>query len=189
MRDVVPNFVLPNKGDWPDALRHQNVLAGGAAILLHNQFGQVVHVTERPRRSDAAKTGKPFGDVVDEAGFADLAVRYDVDADVRLPAHQLVDGLADHRIEGSAIDCLPFLFAVNKIDQLLRPWPAAGMGGQDMIAADLHHTLLPGDSRARLAASRRCGLARDCRSLVLAGALSHMLIVCSILLFARSNPK
>jgi hypothetical protein len=47
------------------------------------------------------------------------------------------------------------LFAVNKIDQLLRPWQAAGMGGQDMIAADLHHTLLPGDSRARLAASRR----------------------------------
>ena len=154
MRYILLNFILPNIGDRPDALRHQNVLAGGAAILLHNQFGQVIHVAERPGSPDAAKSGKPFADIIDEAGFADFAVRDNVDANVRLPANQLVDGLADHGREGGVIDFFPFLFGVDKINQLLRPWQAAGMGSQDMIAACLHRILLPHETSARPAASR-----------------------------------
>jgi hypothetical protein len=37
---------------------------------------------------------------------------------------------------------------------LLRPWQAAGMGGQDMIAACLHRTLLPHENPARPAGPR-----------------------------------
>ena len=170
VRYILLNFILPNIGDRPDALRHQNVPAGGAAILLHHQFGQVIHVAERPRRPDTAKPGKPFGYIIDEAGFADFAVRDNVDANVRLPANQLVDGLADHGREGGVIDFFPFLFGVDKINQLLRPRQAAGMGGQDMIAACLHRTLLPhGNSRATCRVTRGCGLARDGWPLVLRG--------------------
>jgi hypothetical protein len=168
VRYILLNLILADIGDRPDAFRHQNMLAGGAAILRHQQFGQVVHVTERPGCADAAKPGKPFADIVDKAGLADFTVRHDVDADFRLPANHLVDGFADHRCEGGVIDFLPLLFGVNKINQLLRPWQTAGMGGQDMTAACLHRTLLPNGNAGTtygIAPGRR--LARDGRRLVL----------------------
>ena len=76
-------------------------------------------------------------------------------------------GTSSHGRSCGVIDFLAFLFGVNKIDQLCRPWQAAGMGGQDMIAAGLHRTLLPnGNVCAACGIASGCGLARDGRLLV-----------------------
>ena len=70
------------------------MLAGGASVLSNNQFGQVIHVAERPRGSNASKARKPVTDIIDEPGFADFTVRHHIDAEFCLPVNYLVDRLA-----------------------------------------------------------------------------------------------
>src|SRR5690606_28922439 len=71
-------------------------------------------------------------------GVAVLAVVGDVDADLPLPAHHLNDALAQPAVERRLVGGLADQVRPVELDQIGRPGQAAGMAGQNAVAASPH---------------------------------------------------
>jgi hypothetical protein len=118
--------------DGPHAVGEQNVRHRVGREQPHRQVGERSHVV-------ALELGLPLEaavalpDVGAEAGLAHLPVADDIDADLALLGHHLLDGDLDARIELGSIDLLAVHAGPHQLHQLRRPRQAARVRGHDPI--------------------------------------------------------
>jgi hypothetical protein len=81
-------------------------------------------------------TAKPFIDVADKARLAVFAVVDHVDAEIRLPTHDVGDTAAQLRSRCGRIEGLGPV-TLDEGEEIRRPRQAAGVGGENSFAAPL----------------------------------------------------
>ena len=80
---------------------------------------------------DAFESREPFADVICKARLAELAVGRNIDPNLNLFTHDLLDGLLKQPVEFSWLVALAAIFRTDVSPKVFWPRKAADMGGQD----------------------------------------------------------
>ena len=107
----------------------------GSPNTRFGQLGETGQVLVDEGIAGAAEAGEPILDVGGIARLRHLAVVDEVDAGLGLLLHHLGDRRAHARRQRRAVDRHALLLGVHHPDEVVRSRQAAGMGGQEALAA------------------------------------------------------